>query len=265
MIKKAIYKNGNNVEGKNDNFLCDSTENNSSTFQPFNRSTCKCFAFTLAEVLITLGIIGVVASMTIPTLIQNYKKKEAATRAKQAYSQISQAIRLSEAENGEFASWDTAMSNNAKENTKLFFDKYLAPYFKGLKLCDSKVEVCGASLSSNDVVYFFPNGTSVAFLVKPGAKMYVMIDVNGPKKPNILGRDNFYFKTDDTEQKRLMPYGWFDGITREDVLRRGYTMYGDSRTMSCKKQADEENELNRYGCTALLMLDGWEMKDDYPW
>ena len=36
--------------------------------------------FTLAEVLITLGIIGVVAAMTLPSVIHNYKKKEASSR-----------------------------------------------------------------------------------------------------------------------------------------------------------------------------------------
>lgn len=40
----------------------------------------KVFAFTLAEVLITLGIIGIVAAMTIPTLINNYQKKITVTR-----------------------------------------------------------------------------------------------------------------------------------------------------------------------------------------
>ena len=39
-------------------------------------------AFTLAEVLITLGIIGVVVAMTMPTLINNYQKKLAVTRLK---------------------------------------------------------------------------------------------------------------------------------------------------------------------------------------
>ena len=36
----------------------------------------KSLAFTLAEVLITLGIVGVVAAMTIPTLMHNYRAKE---------------------------------------------------------------------------------------------------------------------------------------------------------------------------------------------
>lgn len=50
-------------------------------------------AFTLAEVLITLGIIGVVAAMTIPTLLAKYQEKQTVTKLKQTYSILSQAIR----------------------------------------------------------------------------------------------------------------------------------------------------------------------------
>ena len=48
--------------------------------------------FTLAEVLITLGIIGVVAAMTLPTLIEKHQKKVSAVRLEQTYSQLSQAV-----------------------------------------------------------------------------------------------------------------------------------------------------------------------------
>lgn len=48
--------------------------------------------FTLAEVLITLGIIGIVAAMTITTLITNYQKKTTATRVKKAYAELLQAL-----------------------------------------------------------------------------------------------------------------------------------------------------------------------------
>ena len=57
-------------------------------------------AFTLAEVLITLGVIGVVAAMTLPTLIFNYQKKVVANRLKQTYSLIYQSIEKSKAEYG---------------------------------------------------------------------------------------------------------------------------------------------------------------------
>lgn len=62
---------------------------------PTNPRVAKVFnlkAFTLAEVLITLGIIGVVAAMTIPTLIANYQKKVLITQNKQAYSLIINAL-----------------------------------------------------------------------------------------------------------------------------------------------------------------------------
>lgn len=49
-------------------------------------------AFTLAEVLITLGIIGVVAAMTLPTVINNVHHKELETALKKQYSTLSQAI-----------------------------------------------------------------------------------------------------------------------------------------------------------------------------
>ena len=49
-------------------------------------------AFTLAEVLITLGIIGVVAALTLPTLIQNHQKQVYVTQLKKAYSTLNNAI-----------------------------------------------------------------------------------------------------------------------------------------------------------------------------
>lgn len=48
--------------------------------------------FTLAEVLITLGVIGVVAAFTVPTLINNYKEKVTVTKVKKFYLTMSQAV-----------------------------------------------------------------------------------------------------------------------------------------------------------------------------
>ncbi len=63
-------------------------------------------AFTLAEVLITLGIIGVVAAMTLPTLVQKHQKKVIATRLKQTYSQLYQALNMAQADYGDMKNWD---------------------------------------------------------------------------------------------------------------------------------------------------------------
>ena len=59
---------------------------------------CKRFAFTLAEVLITLGIIGVVAALTMPTLITKYQKKATAAKLKNAYSTLQNAVLMSSRE-----------------------------------------------------------------------------------------------------------------------------------------------------------------------
>lgn len=61
--------------------------------------------FTLAEVLITLGIIGVVAAMTLPTLIQKYKERETVSRVNQFYSMFSQAYLMAIREHGTFDQW----------------------------------------------------------------------------------------------------------------------------------------------------------------
>ena len=61
--------------------------------------------FTLAEVLITLGIIGVVAAMTIPNLIASVTKTRTASELKKAYADISVAMRLAEGEFGDITGW----------------------------------------------------------------------------------------------------------------------------------------------------------------
>ena len=61
----------------------------------------KIFGFTLAEVLITLGIIGVVAALTIPNLMTAHKKHKIEAKLTKAVSTINQIIKQSEAENGE--------------------------------------------------------------------------------------------------------------------------------------------------------------------
>ena len=62
--------------------------------------------FTLAEVLITLGIIGVVAAMTIPSLINAAQGKELETAFKKAYSVLTQAVLIMEREEGQTVNWD---------------------------------------------------------------------------------------------------------------------------------------------------------------
>ena len=84
----------------------------------------KKFAFTLAEVLITLGIIGVVAAMTIPTLIAKYTETMTISKLKKAYATITNVYKLSMIDNGYISSAGT--------DAEAFVDKYFLPYFSGV-------------------------------------------------------------------------------------------------------------------------------------
>ena len=84
-------------------------------------------AFTLAEALITLGIIGVVAAMTMPTLITKYQKHVAINRAKQVYSELSQVLQLARVKYGDMDSWEITSYDAAT--------KYIVDFYKGLTVC----------------------------------------------------------------------------------------------------------------------------------
>lgn len=72
----------------------------------------KINAFTLAEVLITLGIIGIVAAMTLPTVINNYKKQVIASKLAKFYTIMNQALVRSKAEKGELIFKQEALTDS---------------------------------------------------------------------------------------------------------------------------------------------------------
>lgn len=235
--------------------------------------------FTLAEVLITLGIIGVVAALTLPALMTKYEKKVNATRAKQAFSLLSQAIKLSEVENGEAKYWEGNLSpDKGIKNTELFLNKYILPYMNNPVYCgeglgNDVVNKCGATVSAAGQTYLLANGIAVAIVSKGSRNspneseiMYITVDTNGPKRPNKLGSDKFFFVLNPS--KGFIPFGGGNNLSREDILKGITVSYdGGSMFISCKqsKSEDNPNEEYRHGCTLLLMMDGWEFKDDYPY
>ena len=94
-------------------------------------------AFTLAEVLITLVIIGVVAAITLPSLIQKHQEKEFATRTKKLYSDIGNALILAQKD------FDVVGDNSLLFNTtdsSYEVAKKLGQYFNGAKVCKDKNE-----------------------------------------------------------------------------------------------------------------------------
>lgn len=100
--------------------------------------------FTLAEVLITLGIIGIVAAMTLPVLIANHREKQKVTQLKKVYSVLQQAFLLAQSKHGESKYWGEITTTDTGEtdengnpildySTSNKFLNYIAEGIKGKK------------------------------------------------------------------------------------------------------------------------------------
>lgn len=167
-------------------------------------------AFTLAEVLITLGIIGIIAAITIPTMINDTQKNETVARVKETYSILSQAVSSIRADGVEMRPlFQTASSTP--------FYTLLIPKLKVMKDCGAATSGCvynGTYRTLNNGAWeTFTNPTYSAATLQNGVTMIVYppsvmdckwsvngdkctvitIDVNGTQMPNIMGKDVFQF------------------------------------------------------------------------
>lgn len=184
-------------------------------------------AFTLAEVLVTLTIIGVVASITVPTLSHNATKHATINILKTTYSILSQAIQSAQRENGNISEWLSDNELGTKEGTIIVAEN-LKPFFKISVDCKTKDEknecvkkdpylrlngnAHDIDYASNELYYKLRlnNGTSVWWRTSLGEEiasgdyLYVFVDTNGIAKPNKWGKDLFMFTYNN---EKLIPAG----------------------------------------------------------
>lgn len=164
------------------------------------------YAFTLAEVLITLGIIGIVASITIPILMNNVQDQQWKTAYKKAYSDLSQVM-LSAKNNYDFVEMDGGNTTFVKNN----FDA-LYSYFKATKYCNNSttegcwVDTCstlsdcspatGAGYAETSSWGFIDSSGRFWSHYRATGQTYlrIVVDTNGAKPPNSYGRDKWYFR-----------------------------------------------------------------------
>lgn len=174
--------------------------------------------FTLAEVLITLGIIGVVAAMTLPTVINNAKERETVAKVKKFYSTMTQALLMAIGKHGYVDEWGFCEQTNAQ---------CVAQFVNNIK---SELRVLRDCADDTNCVaqtgYKYLNGNSFSSYYGKDAAYYKMIlndgsylwirhsnsttcqnsdsgtnnvcgviwyDLNGAKEPNQLGIDIFVF------------------------------------------------------------------------
>lgn len=226
--------------------------------------------FTLAEVLITLGIIGVVSALIMPTLIQNHKKKVAVTQLKATYSILSQAVNLSITENSEIESWNFNLNNIE------FAKKYILPYLKVIETKDTYNSAWNLTTLStqhgyhssylfwnigiiNSPIYILANDSAFNISNDNGNNRGVVLisaDINGKKAPNILGIDGFVFYLD-KNRNQLLPYGF--GQSKNVLLGKQ-----GGRTGACVRDSTWQY-YRGMDCASIIMMDGWQISDDYPW
>ena len=156
--------------------------------------------FTLAEVLITVGVIGVVAAMTIPTLMLDYQRKVWEARLKKSYSVTVNACERMLVEENVSASNETQLYALYANGTPAEKNEAIRKYFKILR--DGYNHVPEEGQQSRGFLIALPDGadlyySTVAATTQHGPELKFYVDVNGEKShPNLAGRDVFEFSLD---------------------------------------------------------------------
>ena len=130
-------------------------------------------AFTLAEVLITLGVIGVVAAVTMPTLIQQYKERETVAKVNQFYSMFSQAYQMAILEHGTFDQWGLkAWGDNIKneDGSYRYSDNAIEASNKFFEIMSKYLKYVHYAPFTSDPISD-TNGVSNAYMTKEGAQL----------------------------------------------------------------------------------------------
>jgi len=232
--------------------------------------------FTLAEVLITLGIIGIVAALTMPSLIANYKKMVYVTQLKKSYSQFIQALKIMSNDSG----CDDDLSCTGFFEDKAYsvdvVSQEIEKHIKVLKDCGYGDKAgCMPSLinmnpfgkspySDNTFMYhkfLSVDGSAYAIYDESGncnawrgnddiiSKVCgdVYIDVNGPKEPNTAGGDVFHFYI--TKKANLYPYG----LAWTDISGNWTGRCGDDIIYT------NSNLVRGETCTGRIVEKGWKI------
>ncbi len=229
-------------------------------------------AFTLAEVLITLMILGVIAMITIPNLTQKYKKHEVEVGLKVAYSLLSKALTIAQASEGSLSEMVDACYTGGREyagQTNCFMDNYLKPNLKYEKSCAYGDENCSgvfpydaykgidgtikSGVTAKILNYStlkLSNGILIGIYWRRSVAPQFLVDVNGANGPNQIGTD------------------LFDFTLEEDDASKGLIVTVVSKGLKCGftanslEPADWYRDEKYYSC--LIMHNNWKIPDDYP-
>ena len=223
----------------------------------------------MAEVLITLGIIGIIAALTMPALITNYQKHQTVVQLRKVYSDLNNAVKLSEIDNGPMPDW-TYPEKECYEYDCIapFVEQYYLPYFQGAKIVKSSdmpdykmlLNEDGSQLFAGIKLYLLlNNGVILAFFANiPNGYIWLLADINGQKGLNKMGRDVFVFDAYNFYGIGYKIKFWGALYQDNDILTtaspHGYGCY----------KTNNQKYRNFY-CGRLIEVNGWKIPDNYPW
>ena len=214
-------------------------------------------AFTLAEVLITLGIIGIVAAMTLPTLIKKYTNHVVENRLKLFYSQVNEAIKLSEAEYGDKKDWfvNYRSGNYDADKVDEWFMTYIGKHLKIIKT---------ERLATGEIFYYLANGSTFGFhnkttrdwLFFPG-NFKKCLKAHGNSYYNVIGYCAFTFN--------FMPMLVVDMEEWQYLYNKGLEpwKYRWDGTEDYLKERCKGGQRNY--CSTWIQYNNWTIPDDYPY
>ena len=218
---------------------------------------------TLVEILITIGIIGVVSTLTIPSLYAAYKKHETISKLKEAYSIFQQAVKLSIVDNDDISGWNLSTADiiNSSDCRRIA-ETYFLPYMSGTYRTNKSYEM--KTLGTDNLKFLYWDKNSL-FQMKNGmifsvgayyGNMRVTVDLNGISMPNRLGIDGFVFELNKTKNN-IQFYG-----ENESDSRLLYPVSGLGG--ECKRGTNMQYYTGAY-CGALIKRNNWSITKIYPW
>ena len=209
--------------------------------------------FTLAEVLVTLGIIGVISAMTMPTLIKNHQREVFVTQLRKFYSEFSQVIIDYQSKKNAVNLIEAGLSSPSGVNT------FMNEEFKIVKTCEDAIEPCfagdyktikggtvGIDISTS---YVLANGVSIRMLsaIESVDKIAnIMVDINGKNGPNVLGRDLFFIAL------------YKDG-TMDDYVANNPAPLTHQQRETAFASCTSSNYSSGWGCFGKILNDNWKM------
>lgn len=207
--------------------------------------------FTLAEILITLGVIGVVSAITIPIINTSIQKKVLPIQLKVFYADFSNALRRYMADNDFVEIKDTPFGDNQlseSEKRELFVNDVLMSYIGGQK---GHLKTKYTSLNSSKLKYNlnwdFVSNKGYSIQVSNGlwnSNLTILFDINGSKGPNRGGYDVFRFYLYDIP-----------------TPKQAYQRLEDWNCRNCGDccRPDLKADASGYGCWARIIKDGYKI------